>query len=236
MPVPASAPLSRLLAGCLLIGLLPLGCGSRSSVSDLVPGRLAGQVAPDYKLGGGRGLVLARFTVVTQGEPGFGAITNPMLVEFREVGASGTPDEHPQGLSLPNPNARVWTSPSSMPTLWEYKAPGLMAASIKPGTYDGLVIAYPDAQHREMPDSIPAPSSGMAFEPVKIPAESITYIGNIEIRQSYGFWDRLFDRIDVTYAVTDDYDKTVSAFRALYPQLRDTPVEKRLAKVVAPAK
>jgi hypothetical protein len=201
--------------------------------------RLAGQVASDYKLEGGRGLVLARFTVVTQGEPGFGAITNPMLVEFREVrepGAWGTPDEHPQGLSLPNPNARVWTSPSNMPTLWEYKKPGLMAASIKPGTYDGLVIAYPDAQHREMPDSIPAPSSGMAFEPVKIPAEAITYIGNIEIRQSYGFWDRLLDRVDVTYAVTDDYDKTVADFRALYPQLRDTPVEKRLAKVVAPAK
>ena len=46
--------------------------------------------------------------------------------------------------------------------------------------------------------------------------------------------DRVFDRVDVDFAVADDYDSTVAEFRARYPQFRDTAVEKRLAQVVTP--
>ena len=107
-----------------------------------------------------------------------------------------------------------------------------MAASMKPGTYDGLVMAYPDASQSGMPDSIPAPSQWLRFEPIEIPADAIVYIGNIEIRQQYGFWDRAFDRVQVEFAVRDDYDQTVAEFRARYPQFQTTPVERRLAQVV----
>ena len=83
-----------------------VGCGGKAP--ELVPSRLAGQVPADYRLDQGRGVVLARMTVSTQGQPGFGAITNPLLVELREQGTVA-PDETPQGLSLPHPSARVWT-------------------------------------------------------------------------------------------------------------------------------
>lgn len=222
-------------AWLLAFSLALAGCGD--TVPLRVPPRLAGQMPRDHHLGDGRGVILARFSVTTQGEPGFGAITNPLLVELREVrepGAWGTPDEHPQGLSLPSADARVWTSDRDVPTLWQYAPPGLMAASFKPGTYDGLVLAYPDAQHDFMPDSIPAPSQGLRFEPIEIPGDTVVYIGTIEISQDYSFWDRMFDRVQVQFAVRDDYDRTVADFRSRYPQFRDTPVEKRLAKLVPP--
>ena len=44
--------------------------------------------------------------------------------------------------------------------------------------------------------------------------------------------DRLLDRVQVTYAVTDDYDRTVADFRARYPQFADAAVQRRVAKVV----
>src|SRR5262249_12828810 len=129
------APYRFLLAAICFV--LAACSGYKSPIP--LPTKLAGQVAREYHLGDGRGLIRARFSVTTQGQAGFGAITNPLLVEFREVrepGAWGTPDEHSQGLSLPNPDAHVWTSERDVPTLWEYRPPGLMAASFKPGTYD----------------------------------------------------------------------------------------------------
>lgn len=212
-----------------LCAALVVGCGSKAR--DVIPTPLAGQLAADYRLEPVRGVVLARVTVTTQGEPGFGAIGNPLIVEFREQG-SVAPDENPQGLSLPNPDVRVWGSARDVPTLWRYQEPGLLAASLKPASYDGLVMAYPDADRTNMPDSIPAPSQWMRFEPIEVPADAIVYIGNIQIRQRYSFWDRALDRVQVEFAVHDDYDNTVADFRAHYPQFRETPVERRLARVV----
>ena len=225
------------LVGCLaLTACLSLAACSAESRLHLPP-KLAGQMPPDYRLSEGRGVILARFTVTTQGQPGFGAITNPLLVELREVGepgAWGTPDATPQGLSLPSPDARVWTSARDVPTLWEYRPPGLMAASFRPGTYDGLVMAYPDTLHKHIPDSIPAPSQGMRFQPIEVPADTVVYVGTIDIRQHYDFWDWMLDRVQVEFSVRDDYEQTVAEFRSQYPQFRDTPVQKRLAEVVPP--
>ena len=80
-----------------------------------------------------------------------------------------------------------------------------MAASMRPGHYDGMVLAYPQRDHYEE-DSIPAPSRWMRFTPIEIPAGEIVYIGDIEITQQYDFWDRVFDRVEVSFAVRDDYD------------------------------
>lgn len=212
-----------------LSAALVVGCGSKAR--ELIPAPLAGQLAPDYRLEPLRGVVLARVTVTTQGEPGVGGISNPLMMEFREQG-SVAPDENPQGLSLPSPDVRVWGSARDVPTLWRYQEPGLLAASLKPASYDGLVVAYPDFDRTNMPDSIPAPSQRMRFEPIEIPADAIVYIGSIQIRQQYSFWDRALDRVQVEFAVHDDYDKTVADFRARYPQFRETPVERRLARVV----
>ncbi len=168
----------------LCLGLVD--CGAQSPLR--IPPRLAGQLPPDYRLDGGRGIILARFSVTTQEGPGFGAITNPMLVESREEGASGTPDEHPQGLSLASPRRPCLGVGSRPADAVAVSRTGLMVASFKPGTYDGLVIAYPDAQHDAMPDSIPAPSRGLRFEPIEVRADVIVYVGTILIRQRYGFW------------------------------------------------
>ena len=72
----------------------------------------------------------------------------------------------------------------------------------------------------------------MRFEPIDIGADEIVYIGDIEIRQQYGFWDRAMDRVKVDFAVRDDYDRSVADFRARYPQFQDTKVERRLARLV----
>ena len=238
LPPDARAP--RLLAHtrrlCVSICLLLAGCGAHSSLR--LPPRIAGQIPSDYKLEEGRALVLARFSVHTNGVQGFGAISNPMLVQFRDAsahGAWGTTDESPQGLSLSNADARIWTSDADRPTLWQYAEPGLMAASFRPGTYDGLVIAYPDAQHEFMPDSIPAPSQGMVFEPVELEAGAIVYLGTVHIEQRYGLWDQALDRVHVDFTVTDDAERTIADFRARYPQFRDTPVETHLLKVANPS-
>jgi hypothetical protein len=225
--------LTRARCCSLLVLLLVLGC---STAAKYVPQRLAGQVPPDYRLGNGRGVMIARFTVSTQGTPGFGAITNPLIVQFHQTDNPAAPEpikQNPQGLTFSGGDARVWTSERTMPTLWEYRAPGLMAASFAPAVYDGVVIAYPDAQKDTYPDSIPAPSQPLAFAPITLPPDAVVYIGHIHIRQSYGLWDRILDRVNVDYAVTDDYDTSVAEFRAQYPQFRDTPVEKRLVQVAA---
>jgi hypothetical protein len=234
MATPRSRPRSRfnVLVVPLLLGPL-LACGARPSLR--LPPQVAGQIPAGYQLDQGRGVVLARFSVTTQGEPGFGAISNPLVVELREQGAGEPADENPQGLTLPNDHAFVFTSPRTVPTLWRYEDPGLMAASFRPGTYDGLVIAYPDVEHPVLPDSIPAPSQGLRFRPIEVPADTIVYIGDIQLRQHYGFWDRALDRVNVDFAVADEFEQTVADFRARYPQFAGTPVEKRLASAVATA-
>lgn len=222
--------LSILAVAGIAICLLLIGCASRPSLP--LPPQLAGQLPADYRMAHGRGLILARFSVTTQGQPGFAGISNPLLVELREAGVTPA-DENPQGLALPHPDAYVWGSPRDVPTLWRYQPPGLMAASFKPATYDGLVMAYPDASESSMePDSIPAPSSGMRFEPIAVGSDTIVYIGHITIEQRYGFWDHALDRVHVDFSVSDDYDRSVADFRARYPQFAETPVEKRLAKLV----
>ena len=62
------------------------------------------------------------------------------------------------------------------------------------------------------------------------------YVGDIELRQSVSGWDRLLDRVQVTYAVTDDYDRTVADFRAHYPQFADAAVQRRIQVVNREAK
>src|SRR5215813_7944112 len=157
---------------CLPFFLVLVGC---STASRYVPQRLAGQVPPNYRLRNGRAVMIARFTVSTQGEPGFGAITNPLIVQLHWTDDPAAPrpiKQDPQGLTFASDEARVWTSERNMPTLWEYRPPGLMAASFAPAVYDGLVIAYPDALKNTLPDSIPAPSQPLAFEPVTLPPDA----------------------------------------------------------------
>jgi len=52
------------------------------------------------------------------------------------------------------------------------------------------------------------------------------------VEQHYSFWDHALDRVHVDYTVSDDYERSLADFRARYPQFAETPVEKRLAKVV----
>jgi hypothetical protein len=214
----------------LTLGLLLAGC---SSHAVHLPPHVAGQIPSDYRLGEGRALVVAQIHVHTNGVRGFGAISNPMLMQFSEASthAAGDADDgRPSGISLPDPGARVWTSDVDRPTLWQYAEPGLMAASFKPGTYDGLVIAYPDPRRELMSNSIPEPSQGVSFQPVELKADTIVYLGSIYIEQRYSLWDQAFDRVHVDFTVRDDADRTIANFRARYPQFRDTPVEQHLLR------
>ena len=219
MPKDAPRPLATVVL------LLLTACGSHSPIS--LPPRVAGQIPADYRLEPSRALVIARFDVLTEGHPGFGPIGNPMLIQFHE--GEGRPKEQPQDLTFTSPDARVFTSEATRPMLWRYAPPGLMAMSFRPGTYDGLVVAYPDSTHPDRADSIPAPDRAMAFTATKIPAAAIVYIGDIQVKQQCSGTDLMLDRVRMDYAVVDRYDQTVADFRARYPQFKDTPVEKRLA-------
>jgi len=151
------ATVHRRLLLTLLLWLT--ACGSHSPIA--LPPRVAGQIPSDYTLEPARGLVIARFAVFTGGQPGFGPIGNPLLVQFHE--GEGPPKEQPQDLTFASPDARVFTSEATRPMLWRYAAPGLMAVSFRPGTYDGIVFAYPDDTHPNRPDSIPAPDRPMVL-------------------------------------------------------------------------
>jgi hypothetical protein len=205
--------------------LLLAACGCHTKIS--LPPRVAGQIPADYRLEPARALVIARFDVFTAGQPGFGPIGNPMLIQFHE--GEGRPKEQPQDLTFTNADTRVFTSEATRPMMWRYAPPGLMAMSFRPGTYNGLVIAYPDTAHPDRADSIPAPDRAMIFTAMTIPADKIVYIGDIQVKQQYSGTDMMFDRVRMDYAVLDRYDQTVADFRARYPQFKDTPVEKRLA-------
>jgi hypothetical protein len=73
----------------------------------------------------------------------------------------------------------------------------------------------------------------MRFEPIALAPDTIIYIGNITVEQRYSFWDHALGRVHVAYSVSDDYEHSLADFRARYPQFAETPVEKRLAKLVA---
>ena len=210
-----------------LLGLGLAACSSHDSLSLPNVEPPAGQIPANYQLEETRGLVVARIAVVTDGEPGFGPITNPLVLEFQPADAS---DEILDPLGK---GARVWTTNSMRPSQWHYEQPGLLAMSVTANTYAGMLIAYPDPSHADAtPSSIPEPSAGLVFSPLEVPPGEIVYVGDIELRQSVSGWDRLLDRVQVTYAVTDDYDRTVADFRARYPQFADAAVQRRVAKVV----
>ena len=75
--------------------------------------------------------MVARITVVTDGEPGFGPITNPLVLEFQPADASG------EILDPLGKGARVWTTDSLRPSQWHYEPPGLLAMSVTANTYAG---------------------------------------------------------------------------------------------------
>lgn len=203
-------------------------CGAQPKLQ--LPPQVAGQAPADYQLEAGRGIALGRVVVVTEGKPGFGAISNPMLVQFFPGDGEGSIDERRERtVTVTEPKAYVFGGAAGRPSVWPYRAPGLMALSLEAGSYDGLAIAYPDHSHdSSTPTSIPAPAAAFAFTPIAVDDEQIVYVGDIEIRQHYSWTDMLVDRIQVEYVVTDNYDKAVEDFRFLYPQFVDHPVERRV--------
>jgi hypothetical protein len=206
------------------------GCGWHASISaPLTP---PGQISEQYRLPPGRALLIGRIDVTTNGTPGFGAATNPMFVEFEK--GEGLRAGESQTLSIADPRDRFFTSEARLPALWRYTPPGLLALAVAPGAYDAMVIGYPDMLRVDRPaDSIPTPSGPMVFAPVQIAPDTITYIGDIHVRQTIGWTDLMLDRVRIEYAVADRYDDTLAQFRARYPQFAQTAVEKRLIAPVA---
>ena len=216
---------TRNLGAALAACVLTLSC-AKPHIDLPNVGKPAGQLPADYQLEVTRGVVLARIDVVTDGQPGFGPITNPLVLQFQPADSDDTVLD-PLGSS-----ARIWTTPAQRPSQWRQDTPGVLAMSLAAATYTGALIAYPDPSHESAtPSSIPEPSANLAFAPVEIRPGAIVYLGDIEIRQTISAWDHLLDRVEVRYAARDNYDATVADFRARYPQLADTPVERRVAQI-----
>jgi hypothetical protein len=218
------SPTPRAHAVALLLALGAFACSSRSALLPNVE-PAAGQIPANYQMEVTRGLLLARISVVTNDDPGFGPITNPLVLEFQPVNAPA------EVLDPLGRDTRVWTTDSQRPSQWHYASPGLLAMSVVTTTYGGMLIAYPDPSHADAtPSSIPEPSTALAFAPLEVRPGEITYVGDIEIRQSVSGWDRLLDRVEVSYVVTDEYDRTVADFRARYPQFADAAVKRQVIK------
>jgi len=218
------SPTLRAYAVAMLLALGAVACSSRSALLPNVE-PAAGQIPANYQMEVTRGLLLTRISVVTNDEPGFSPITNPLVLEFQPV------DDPAKVLDPLGKGARVWTTDSQRPSQWHYESPGLLAMSVVSTTYGGMLIAYPDPSHTDAtPSSIPEPSTPLAFAPLEIRPGEITYVGDIEIRQSVSGWDRLLDRVEVQYVVTDEYDRTVADFRARYPQFADAAVKRQVIK------
>ncbi len=224
-------------AAIALVGLLA-ACGRPWPGRAPLPA--AGQIADDYRSGPARALVLAQINVTTNGECGFGPIGNPMILEF-DAG-NGVPSDKVDELAIPDidpqsvldRNAPWFTSDSCQPRLWRYAKPGLLAVSLLPGTYDAMIVSYPDTARVDRPvDSIPAPSRPLLFAPLRLAPGTITYIGDIEVAQTFGWSDFAMDRLTMAYAVVDRYQRTVADFRARYPQFRSAEIHKRLVAPVA---
>lgn len=213
----------------VLAVLLLAGCtAAKKDLAEYLPPP-AGQLPAGYKMEVTRGVVVARINPVTNGEPGFGPITNHLIVQLQQV------DDPTEVLDPFGADARVWGSPSQRPSQWQYETPGLLAISVTPTTYAGMLVAYPDPSHESFtPSSIPHPSGHLVFTPIKVPSGQILYIGDIEMQQTISGWDRLLDRVQITYVVHDNYDAAVAELHARYPQLADVPVERAIAQVVAP--
>lgn len=211
------------------LALLLVGCSSKAEPAKPWLPTPSGQLPADYTPEVTRGILLARIVPVTDGQPGFGPITNPLFLQLQ-------PADDPREVFTPfGADARVWTTESQRPSQWRYETPGLLAMSVAPNVYSGLLIAYPDPTHETAtPSSIPEPSSQLTFAPLEIPPGKIVYIGDIELRQTISTVDWLLDKVDVAYAVHDEYDAAVAALRTRYPQLADVSVERRIAQPVTP--
>lgn len=205
-----------------------------------VPMHTAGQIPDDYASDPARALVVARIDVITEGQPGFGPIRNPMLLRFDagegvpkdKIGDLTTPDFEAQSvlsLDAENPPAEANEQP-----LWRYAAPGLLAMSLRPGAYDALAVFYPDTLRLDRPvDSIPSPSKPLIFAPLRISPASIVYIGDIQVKQSISWSDLIFDRVRMDYAVLDRYEQTIADFRVRYPQFGNAVITKHLVTPIA---
>lgn len=219
-----SAHLTRV---ALVLGLAA-GAAACKSTPDIRLPTLpppAGQIAAGAPLEETRGVILARIEVVTDGEPGFGPISNPLVLRFQPA------DDPVDSFDPIDPDAHIWTSESQRPSQWSYQPGGLLAMSVVPDTYGSLLIAYPDGGSATAVSSIPTPSGPLTFAPLSVPAGEIVYVGDIQIRQNASFWNVLLSRVDVDYAVRDDYERTVADFRARYPQLAGIDVRKQVAEV-----
>lgn len=193
-----------------------------------------GQIPDDYRLARGRALVIARIDVATNGKPGFGPVPNPMLIQFHpgvglspaDAGALTIPDLNP--LSVNDPNVGPEAYEGAQPT-WHFAPSGMLALPLRPGSYDGLIVFYPDTLRSDRPvDSIPAPDRPLTFAPLRLEPERIVYVGDITVRQHVSWTDLLLDRIGMDYAVVDRFAQTAADFRARYPQFRRVEIEKRL--------
>ena len=234
-------PLSirRLAIGVGATAVLSLLVACGTLLPRKVPPRAAGQIPDDYRSEPARALILAQIDVTTDGASGFGPIGNPMILAFDaghgvqgdKVEDLSIPDLNPQ--SVLDRNAPWYTSDDYQPRLWRFAKPGLLAVSLRPATYDAMVVFYPDTARIDRPvDSIPAPNRPLLFVPLHVAPGSITYIGDIEVAQTIGWTDFALDRITMHYAVVDRYDQTVANFRARYPQFRSSEIEKRLVEPV----
>lgn len=209
----------RLVAASLLIA----GCSVHLPVRALPP---AGQIADDYRLEPARALVIAHVDVITGGQPGFGPIANPLYIELDQGDGSRG---HAAELAIADPRDRFFTSEAHRPALWQYASPGLLVMAVPPGTYDAMVIGYPDTSRLDRPaDSIPVPNRPMRFAPVRLLPDTLTYLGDVEITQTFSWADLILDRIDVDYAIVDRCERTTADFRARYPQFGNAAVEKAL--------
>lgn len=214
------------LTVAVALALVAGACSSKPDISLPTLPPPAGQLAAGAPLEESRGLILARIDVVTDGEQGFGPISNRLVLQFQAA------DDPIGSLEPLDPDAHIWTSAAQRPSQWQYQSKGLLAMSVVPDTYGSLLIAYPDHGHNTAaPSSIPEPSAPLTFTPLTVPAGEIVYVGDIEIRQDASLWNQLLSRVDVSYVVHDDYDRTVADFRARYPQFADVEVQKKIAQV-----
>lgn len=228
---------ARLTLECAAMALMGLAaCGS---AAPLRPSRHnPGQIADDFGGDPTRALVIARIDVKTDGRAGFGPIGNPLLLQL--AAGNGVPSPRAEELTIPDlnplsvgdPNDPYYTGTYG-PMLWQYAPPGLLAASVRPGTYDAMIPFYPDTLRIDRPvDSIPAPDRPLGFSPVTIVPDAIVYLGDVEIDQRIGWADLLLDRIRMNYAVVDRYAEATAEFRERYPQFRDARIEKHILSPV----
>jgi hypothetical protein len=204
----------RRAAWLACVCLAQAGCASHAPLH--LPPLIASPLPVDYRMQADHGLVLARVTAFTEGKPGFGSIANRLLVQLLD-----NPRNDQRLGWVPHWSAAI----PERAAFWLYEGNGLMAVAAVPGAYNEIDIAYPEVLHGlTTGQSIPWPSHDLVFAPITIPPGQIVYIGDITILQAFSWWDMASDRIEVSYAIADNYDTTVAAFRARFPQLAGTPV------------